>query len=89
MPEALIEAQVCGLPAVATDVVGNRDVVAHGETGFLCRSADEMASSLARLVHDPALRLRLGARARERALPRFNLDRLVDVLETLYMRAAG
>jgi glycosyltransferase involved in cell wall biosynthesis len=89
MPVALIEAQVCGLPAVATDVVGNRDVVAHGETGFLCRSADEMASSLARLVHDPALRLRLGARARERALPRFNLDRLVDELETLYMRAAG
>jgi glycosyltransferase involved in cell wall biosynthesis len=89
MPVALIEARVCGLPAVATDVVGNRDVVVHGETGFLCRSTDEMAEALARLVHEPALRRRLGANARERALPRFNLDRLVDELEALYQRAAA
>jgi len=27
MPVALIEAQLCGLPAVASDVVGNRDVI--------------------------------------------------------------
>lgn len=33
MPIALIEAQVAGIPAVVTDVVGNRDVVVHGVTG--------------------------------------------------------
>ena len=35
MPIALIEAQIAGLPAVATDVVGNRDVIREGETGFV------------------------------------------------------
>jgi glycosyltransferase involved in cell wall biosynthesis len=85
MPVALIEAQVCGLPAVATDVVGNRDVVVDGQTGFLCRSPDEMATALERLVREPQLREQMGARARALALPRFNLDRLVGDMEALYM----
>jgi glycosyltransferase involved in cell wall biosynthesis len=87
MPVALIEAQVCGLPAVATDVVGNRDVIVEGESGFLCSSPEEMLTSLERLVREPDLRLNMGARARALALPRFNLDRLVDELEALYFDA--
>jgi glycosyltransferase involved in cell wall biosynthesis len=89
MPIALIEAQVCGLPAVATDVVGNRDVIVDGETGFLCVDADSMANALGRLIGDAALRERMGARARELALPRFNLDRLVGELEMLYRHAVA
>lgn len=87
MPIALIEAQVCGVPAVATDVVGNRDVIVDGETGFLGVDADSVASALARLIGDVRLRERMGIRARELALPRFNLDRLVGDLESLYRQA--
>jgi glycosyltransferase involved in cell wall biosynthesis len=88
MPVALIEAQVAGLPAVATDVVGNRDVVRHGETGYVERSAEGMSRSLAALIADAALRRRLGNRAREIALERFDLNRMLDAYERLYSTAA-
>lgn len=40
MPRVLMEAAAVGRPAVATDVVGCRDVVQHGVTGWLCRPRD-------------------------------------------------
>jgi len=87
MPVALIEAQVCGLPAVVTDVVGNRDVVTDGETGYLCRSPEQIVARLGELLRDPELRIRMGARARELAVPRFNVDRLVGEMVAVYVRA--
>ncbi len=84
MPVALIEAQVAGLPAVTTDVVGNRDVVRHGETGFVASTPEGVADALSRLIADPSLRARLGRRAREVALVRFSLERLLDDYERLY-----
>jgi len=87
MPIALIEAQVCGLPSVARDAVGNRDIIAHGETGYIGRNFDDLSLHLDRLLDDPALRTRLGARAREIGLARFNLPRVVDEYETLYTAA--
>ena len=87
MPVALIESQVAGLPAVATDVVGNRDVVVPGVTGYLGHDLETLAAPLRALIDDRALRERMGARAREEALPRFNLKRLGDDLERLYAAA--
>ena len=94
MPIALIEAQIAGLPAVATDVVGNRDVIREGETGFVRADAAGLSEALARLIADPALRATMGLRARTLAMPRFNLERMVDDYERLYAtapprRAAG
>jgi glycosyltransferase involved in cell wall biosynthesis len=84
MPIALIEAQVCGLPAVANDAVGNRDVVRHGVTGYVSHDAGEMAGYVQRLIDDPALRSSMGGRARADGLARFRLDRLVDDFERVY-----
>ncbi|SAL55425.1 group 1 glycosyl transferase [Caballeronia cordobensis] len=74
MPIALIEAQVAGIPAVVTDVVGNRDVVQHGLTGFVASSAEEMEKCIAILRDEPALRARMGAAARASASKRFSMD---------------
>ncbi|MDR5739119.1 MULTISPECIES: glycosyltransferase [unclassified Caballeronia] len=74
MPIALIEAQVAGIPAVVTDVVGNRDVVRHGVTGFVAKSIEEMRTYIARLRDDAALRARMGAAARHSAITRFSMD---------------
>ncbi|MEP7274843.1 MAG: glycosyltransferase, partial [Betaproteobacteria bacterium] len=84
MPIALIEAQVCGLPSIARDAVGNRDIIRHGETGFLGKDFDELAALLDRLIDDAPLRRRLGERAREIGLVRFGLPRVVDEYERLY-----
>ncbi|WP_051305117.1 glycosyltransferase [Chitinilyticum litopenaei] len=63
MPVAVLEAMAAGLPVLATDIDGNRDLVRHGETGWLCRDADDFVARLAALADDPGLRRRLGAEA--------------------------
>ncbi|MCA8271111.1 glycosyltransferase [Burkholderia sp. AU30280] len=84
MPVALIEAQVAGIPAVVTDVVGNRDVVIHGVTGFIASSVDEMATYLTMLRDDPQLRAQMGAAARTRAVQRFSMNAVFRQWHTLY-----
>lgn len=61
----LIEAMAAGVPVVATDVPGIRDVVRHEQTGLLVPfgSAGSLVESLGRLMDDGALRRRLVAAA--------------------------
>ncbi len=87
MPIAVIEAQVAGIPAVVTDVLGNRDVVSDGQTGYVCRGETAMATRLVELVADPTRRESLGRRARELALVRFDVERLLDELTAAYTAA--
>lgn len=84
MPIAVIEAQVAGIPAVVTDILGNRDIVADGETGYVCRNEDELAARLRQLIAEPQTRALLGQRARQLALVRFSVDRLLDELLAAY-----
>jgi glycosyltransferase involved in cell wall biosynthesis len=85
-PATLIEALAAGRPVVATDVGGVSDVVDHGETGFLAPAGDTeaLATELALLAYDPALRTRMGTTARERVLERYAVERLVDDVDELY-----
>jgi glycosyltransferase involved in cell wall biosynthesis len=64
----VIEAQACGLPVVAADCVGPREIV-DDETGFVVpqHDTDALAERLRRVVSDDGLRERLGEQARERA----------------------
>jgi len=77
-PRAAMEAAAMGLPTVASDIRGNRQVVADGETGILVpvRDAAAIAAAVDGLARDPARRERLGAAARERARAQFD-DRLI------------
>lgn len=73
LPKSLLEAMASGLPCVATDVPGCRSLVRDGETGLLVPPRDPaaLAGALARLIADPALRERLGAAGRHRAVSEF------------------
>jgi glycosyltransferase involved in cell wall biosynthesis len=71
MPIALIEAQASGLPAVASRIVGNRDIIVHGITGFLANDDDELERYTRQLIDDAPLRQRMGAAARAHARARF------------------
>ena len=70
-----------GLPVVATDIRGCRQVVADGETGALVPVEDPaaLAAALRPLVLDRELRIRQGIAARVRAIEHFD-DR--DVIRT-------
>ena len=78
LPMSVIEAMLTGLPVVATDIRGPREQVVHGETGLLVqpgRSA-ELAAALAQLAAEPALRARMGAAGRARALELYDEARV-------------
>ena len=61
------EAAACGTPAVATNIVGHRDTVAHGSSGLLAEPGDDFVDALARVLRDGDLRARLGDGAAARA----------------------
>jgi glycosyltransferase involved in cell wall biosynthesis len=77
---------MAGLAIVATDVGDTAVAIEHEKTGLLIPPKDEAAltTALRRLITDPALRQRLGAAAREKALAEFSLDAMARrVLEEL------
>ena len=84
MPLGLIEAQAAGLPAVVSDVIGSRDVVKHGVTGFVCADDAEAVQRTKELLGDPALRSCMGRAAREMALSRFDARHMHSDLWNLY-----
>ncbi len=86
LPKVLLEAAACGLPLVATDVPGCREIVRQGETGLLVppRDPDGLASALLRLVDDRELRRSLGARARAVVEAEFTIDRIAAQTLRLY-----
>ena len=65
LPNVVVEAMACGLPAVATDVGGTREALREGVDGFLVppRDPGAAASALRALWLDPDLRDRLGRAA--------------------------
>lgn len=56
----LIQYMALGIPVVASPVGVNREVVVHGENGFLAADACEWKTALEALAADPALRARMG-----------------------------
>jgi glycosyltransferase involved in cell wall biosynthesis len=63
----ITEAAACGVPAVATHIVGHRDTVAHDTSGLLTQPGDAFTESLVRVLTDPVLQARLAAGALARA----------------------
>ncbi len=80
-----------GLPVVATDVGSVAEAVADGETGYVVAPGDATAlrERLGRLLRDPALRARLGARARGVAAERFTAAAMARRYEAVYADVLG
>ena len=88
VPRAAMEATAMGVPIVATDVRGCRQVVDHDVNGLLVPPRDPvaLAEAISRLVHDDALRAAMAAVARERAERLFDQQRCIDVTLDVYAR---
>ena len=74
-PVAVMEAQLCGLPVVATRHAGIPEVVRHGESGWLVAEGDVggMAEAIKQLVDDPELARRWGETGRCLVMERFTM----------------
>jgi glycosyltransferase involved in cell wall biosynthesis len=93
-PRSAMEAAASGLPIVATDIRGCRQVVEDGRTGMLVpvRDADGLADAMDRLLGDPGLRAEMSSAAAARAVTEF--DQRLQIRRTLVtydrlLRAVG
>jgi sugar transferase (PEP-CTERM/EpsH1 system associated) len=84
----LLEAMACGLPAVATRVGANADLMEEGRCGRLVPAADPdaLAQALLAYLAAPDEARRHGAEARRIVERRFSLDRMVADYERIYVR---
>jgi glycosyltransferase involved in cell wall biosynthesis len=87
-PRSAMEAAAMGLPIVATDIRGCREVVDPGTTGLLVpvRDHDALTRAVEALVEDPARRGRMGKAARRKAVREFDDRRQVTITLDVYER---
>ena len=84
-PTVTLEAMAMGRPVVASHIGGLPDIVVDGETGLLVPPGDGLVlqQAIECLLADPALRERMGARARQRVV-QFQASSVVPRIEEVY-----
>jgi glycosyltransferase involved in cell wall biosynthesis len=90
MPNVVLEALASGVPAIATDVGGARELIRSGVDGFVVPpdDAEAFVQSSRQLLSDPITWQRHSTAARQRA-ESFSTARMVAALSELYLAAAG
>jgi glycosyltransferase involved in cell wall biosynthesis len=85
-PLSVMEYMDAGLPTVATRVGGIPDLIDHGSEGLLVEPQDPvgLGDAIARLLDDPDEARRMGERASERRRREFDIDVMVENLQSLY-----
>jgi glycosyltransferase involved in cell wall biosynthesis len=84
MPNAVLEAMALARPIVTTDVEGNRDLVRHGTTGFVCRDEAEILASLRCLAEDRGMGRTMGQAGRAVVLETYSPEIVTAQWSSLY-----
>ena len=76
-PTVLMEAMMCGLPAIAYDIDGIGEIIDNGVNGFLIEKANSaaMTDAISRILKDSDLAHQMGTNAREKAQRLWSLDK--------------
>jgi glycosyltransferase involved in cell wall biosynthesis len=85
-PNALLEYMAAGLPAIATDVGGNREVINNGSNGLLTPPNDPeaLAKVILSLLENPTVASKLAYAGRERVRRDFSFQRLIANVDAMY-----
>lgn len=86
IPRVLLEAASMGLPIVATNVPGCKEVVEQNTNGFLvpARDVEALRQAIEALAVEPLLRKQFGKASRQRAITRFDLAIIVEQTTAIY-----
>jgi glycosyltransferase involved in cell wall biosynthesis len=85
MPVALIEAQLAGLPVIATNVGSNGEVIQDEVTGLIAiKSVDALVGAVNRYTSFPALIRTQGDKGKSWATKEFSLEKMIRSPADLY-----
>lgn len=84
----ILEAMSSAVPVIVTDKMGPKELVDHGETGFIADSADDFREKLNQLIKNERLRKTMSSNARKFALSR-SWDAVFDKLYADYQKVAN
>jgi glycosyltransferase involved in cell wall biosynthesis len=89
MPNALIEAQSSGIPAIATDVPGVDEIVIDEKTGYIVekRAYEEIADRVLFLLNNDDIRKRMGILASNSIPDKFEMGKMIKYYENFYLKA--
>jgi glycosyltransferase involved in cell wall biosynthesis len=78
MSLSLLEAMANGIPAIASDIPGNRALITHEQTGLLVPPRDVLglSTAMSRLLEQPELRSSLGSQARQLVQEKYSLEKM-------------
>jgi len=88
MSNALMEAMICGLPVVATDVSGSQDLVEDGVSGLLVPVAnvEALTSAMIRMLEDPTRSIEMGRRGYESVKEKCDINKVTSRYIQLYQQ---
>lgn len=87
--KALLEAMSCGLPCIATNVIGIKEDIGHLKTGLLCNTDyKSIANAIEKALSDSDLRKKLGKNARNYVMENYAIDKVIR-LELNTIREVG
>ncbi len=86
LPRVFLEAMVLGVPVVATNVDGAREVIKNGINGFLVPPKDvaSMAEKVVYLFKNEEKRKKMGIQSKTMLSSSFDIDQMVKEIEKLY-----
>ena len=91
LSNSVIEAMRAGLPVIASDVEGNRELIEDGLTGclFPAGNYEELAKQILYLLKNPEVAERLGTTAGKRVEERFSVTEMIDNYSRFYQSACA
>lgn len=91
LSNAMLEAMACGVPVLASTACGSREVISHGEDGFISAMADSgrLAEAIQRAMKDPKQLETMGGGARRKIEKEFSLPSMIAQYEREYRAIAG
>ncbi len=85
----LIQYMACGVPVVASNIGANKDIVNHGEQGFLTTTLKDWYDAIMALYLSPDLRKSMSLKSRKRVEKRYHLGITAPILEKHLKRIAS
>jgi len=85
LPRSIMEAMALGKPIIVSNVRGNRELVQHGENGYLVNlgDLDGLINYLQKLILDPRLREMMGKKSSEK-IKLYDIRKIVSDLNNIY-----